>query len=146
MLILVYGTSLSKQTKHKLQTTQNKIVRNILGLFSRSHVGANEFSRLNWLPVKLRVSQIMTNHMFGIQKSQNVHGHNTRSGSMALFKPRMGIHGQRTFLYWYQSINLWNSLPNTIQSQQCKDIFKKGVKSHFIDVLFNNECNVLNST
>ena len=100
----------------------------------------------SWLPVNLRVSQIMTNHMFrilngksptylrvGIQKSQNVHGHNTRSGSMALFKPRMGSHGQRTFLY--QSISLWNSLPKAIQSQQCKDIFKKEVKSHFIDVL-----------
>ena len=82
-------TALSKQTKHKLQTTQNKLVRNVLGLSSRSHVGASEFSRLNWLPVNLRVSQIMTNHMFrilngksptylhvGIQKSQNVHGHN----------------------------------------------------------------------
>ena len=99
----------------------------------------------------------MTNHMFrilngksptylhvGIQKSQNVHGHNTRSGSMALFKPRMGSHGQRTFLY--QSISLWNSLPKAIQSQQCKDIFKKEVKSHFIDVLLKNERDVFNYT
>ena len=99
----------------------------------------------------------MTNHTFrilngtsptylrvGIQKFQNVHGHNTRSESMAIFKPRMGTHGQRTFLY--QSISLWNSLPNTIQSQQCKDIFKKEVKSHFIDVLLKNERDVFNYT
>ena len=61
---------------------------------------------------------------------------------MALFRPRMGTHGQRTFLY--QSISLWNSLPNAIQSQQCKDIFKKEVKSHFIDVLLKNERDIFN--
>ena len=60
---------------------------------------------------------------------------------MALFKPRMGTYGERTFLY--QSISLWNSLPNTIQSQQYKDIFKKEVKIHFIDVLLKKERDVL---
>ena len=108
-----------------------------LSILGSLKLTGNQFSRLNWLPVNLRVSQIMSNHMFrilngksptylgvGIQKSQNVHGHNTRSGSMARFKPRMGTHGQRTFQY--QSISLWNSLPKAIQSQQCKDIFQEG--------------------
>ena len=151
----IWYTALTKQTKNMLQTTQNKIVRNVLNLPPRSHVGASEFSRINWLPVNLRVSQIMTNHMFrilngkspsylqiDIKKSKAVHRHSTRSGSMALFKPRMGTHGQKTF--FYQSITLWNSLPNTIQSQQCKDVFKKELKGHFINVLKDTEKNIFN--
>lgn len=148
----IWYTPLSKQTKCKLQTTQNKIIRNVLCLPPRSHIGASEFHKINWLPVNLRVSQIMLNHMFrilngkspsyleeGITKSHRVHRHNTRSGSMALFKPRMGTHGQKTFTY--NAISLWNSLPQSIQIQQCKDVFKKEVKTHFLNQIQESEVN-----
>ena len=58
---------------------------------------------------------------------------------MSLFKPRMGSQGQKTFLY--NAITLWNSLPKNIQSQQCKDIFKKEVKRFFLDQLQDSELN-----
>ena len=66
----------------------------------------------------------------GITKSSRIHTHSTRSGTLALFKPRMGTHGQKTFLF--KGISLWNSLPSSVQSQQCKDIFKLEVKKHFL--------------
>jgi hypothetical protein len=124
-----------------------------MNLSSRSHVGASEFSMLNWLPIDLRVSQIMTNQIFrilngkspdylqdGIILSSNIHNHSTRSGSKTLFKSRMGTHGQKTFIY--QAIITWNSLPLPVQLQQCKDVFKKEVKNHFLKKLKDSEENM----
>ena len=70
----------------------------------------------------------------GITKSSRIHTHSTRSGTLALFKPRMGTHGEKMFLF--KGISLWNSLPTSVQSQQCKDIFKLEVKKHFFLVNF----------
>ena len=107
---------------------------NVLNLSPRSHIGANEFKEVNWLPINYRVFQIIVNHLFrilngkspiylqeGLSKPSRIHTHSTRSGTLALFKPRMGSHGQKTFLS--KGISLWNSLPTSVQSQQCKDIF-----------------------
>ena len=141
---------LTKQTKQRLQITQNKIIRNVLNLSPRSHIGAKEFQEVNWLPVKYRVFQIIVNHMFrilngksptylqeGITRLSKIHSHSTRSGALALYKPHMGTHGQKTFLY--NGISLWNSLPTSVQSQQCKDIFKLEVKKHFFNEIFQSE-------
>ena len=37
---------LTKQTKQRLQITQNKIIKIVLNLSPRSHIGANEFQEL----------------------------------------------------------------------------------------------------
>ena len=58
-----------------------------------------------------------------------IHTHSTRSGTLALFKPRMGTHGQKTFLF--MGTSLWNSLSTSVQSQQCNDVFKLEFKKHF---------------
>ena len=142
--------ALTKQTKQRLQITQNKVIRNVLNLSPRSHIGAEEFQKVNWLPINYRVFHIIVNHMFrilngkspkylqeGVIKSSKIHTHSTRSGALALHKPHMGTHGQKTFLY--NGIKLWNSLPNSVQSQQCKDIFKKEVKKHFFKEISHTE-------
>ena len=54
-----------------------------------------------------------------------------------LFKLRMDTHGQKTFLF--KGISLWNSLPTSVQSQQCKDIFKLEVKKHLFSELSKTE-------
>jgi len=149
----IWYPALTKITKHKLQTSQNKVIRNVLNLSPRSHIGASEFSMVNWLPINYRVSQIMSNQIFrilngkspdylqeGITLSSNVHNHSTRSGSMTLFKSHMGTHGQKSFLY--QAITTWNSLPPSVQLQQCKDVFKKEVKNHFLKKLRKAEENI----
>ena len=102
---------LTKQTKQRLQITQNKMLRNVLNLSPRSHI-AGEFQEVNWLPINYRVFQIIFNHKFcilngkssiylqeGITKSSRIHTHSTRSGALALFKPRMGtqLMGKKLF-------------------------------------------------
>ena len=53
-----------KIAKKRLQVTQNKIIRFVLKMDPMSHVGANEFKPIGWLPVSRRVDQIILNHVF----------------------------------------------------------------------------------
>jgi hypothetical protein len=52
----VWYSGLNQNIRLKLQTAQNKVIRSILDLPPRSHVGASMFRKLNWLPTDLRVS------------------------------------------------------------------------------------------
>ena len=89
--------------KKKLQITQNKVIRFILGLPSRSHIGPTEFSGASMLPVPLRVDQLKLNHLYNIingiapsyLKSEiSIAGHTshvTQSGNRACFVLRVNI-------------------------------------------------------
>ena len=57
-VILIIHTGLTHVFKNKFQTTQNKLLRFLLNLICRSHIGAKHFKMLN-LPVKQYVEQIM---------------------------------------------------------------------------------------
>ena len=50
--------NLNKPFQIKLQTAQNKLIRVVLGLHFRSHVGKSQFTQLQWLPIEARASQI----------------------------------------------------------------------------------------
>ena len=59
----------SKLLINRLQITQNKMVRFVLKLDPRSHIGlhVDKFKSLGWLPVSKRVDQIILNHIFKIK-------------------------------------------------------------------------------
>ena len=59
---------LTKGYKQKLQIMQNKMIRFILKLGSRSHIGCNELEKLNMLSVSNRVEEIKLNHVYKISK------------------------------------------------------------------------------
>ena len=111
--------------KKKLQITQHKVNRFILGLPSRAHIGPTEFSGANMLPVPLRVDQLKLNHMYsminGIApsyfKSEIViadhTGHVTRSGNRACFVLRVNSFAIKSF--FYTGIKQWNALPSATQ-------------------------------
>ena len=46
---------LFKVLKNKLHVTQNKIIRFVLNMDSRAHLGSEVFKSLGWLPVSKRV-------------------------------------------------------------------------------------------
>ena len=58
---------LSKVLKDKLQATQNKIIRFVLYMDSKAHVGSDVFKSLGWLPVSKRVDQFILNHVFKVK-------------------------------------------------------------------------------
>ena len=132
----VWYTGTTCRMKKKLQITQNKVIRFILGLPSRSHIGVTEFSSACMLPVPLRVDQL--NHMYyivngisphylrGEVSMAGNHRHNTRSGNRACFVPRVNSFAIKSF--FYTGVKLWNSLPYTIQIITNKQAIKCQVK------------------
>ena len=89
--------------KHKLQILQNKTIRFVLDLTPRSHIGYSEFNRVNWLPVRFTVQQIVSTNMHklihgnaplylrkGISMVQIRHSSNTRNSVLSLVLPRFG--------------------------------------------------------
>ena len=60
--------NLQKEFVNKVQVCQNKCIRFCLSLDNRSHIGAEEFRAINWLPVKDRFEQCVNVHIF---KQQN---------------------------------------------------------------------------
>jgi len=60
----VWFYGLTKDLKSKLQVTQNKLIRFVLNLEPRSHIGNEDFIKLNWLPVSDRVDQVTFCHVF----------------------------------------------------------------------------------
>ena len=62
----IWYSGLTQTFKTKLQIVQNKIIRFILDLPARSHVGYVEFSKAKMFPVHKRVELLKMNHMFNI--------------------------------------------------------------------------------
>ena len=61
----------SISAKKRLQIVQNKVIKFVLGIPPRTHLGCSEFSRVNILPVKCRTGQIKLNHMLNGKSSWN---------------------------------------------------------------------------
>ena len=57
---------LSKLMKGKLQIAQNNLIRVVLTVSPRTHIGRSCFQELNWLPVDARVSQIRLDLVYKI--------------------------------------------------------------------------------
>ena len=139
-------SGLTKKYKNRLQTTQNKIVRFLLNVPPRTHIGYAEFVRVNMLPVDLRVRQLKLNHTHNIlfgkapkYLTSSFHRQNTRSGPMSLIVPTVKSFGQSSFNY--TGAIAWNSLPSQCQSSQCKRVFKSKVKQFLFNHLRNEEEN-----
>ena len=141
----IWYSGLTCAYKKKLQVVQNKIIKYILDVPPRTHVGAPEFCSVHLLPVPLRVEQLKLNHMFNIMNGTSPEylkceisvmgndGHNTRSGHRACVVPSVKSFGLRTF--FYTAIKLWNSLPLRTQTIINKCMFKKSVKTMLWDKL-----------
>ena len=137
---------ISKLLKNRLQVTQNKIIRFVLKMDPRSHVGANEFKSIGWLPVSRRVDQIILNHVFKIRSGQSaqymaenfiqaisLHSYGTRFRESRNFSiPKVKRFGKKSFVY--NGCILWNDLPSHIKKLSIYD-FKMTVKKHFLELL-----------
>ena len=150
---------LTQELKNKLQVTQNKLVRFVLNLNPRSHVGRDEFSTVKWLPVQDRVHQIILCHVYKIHTKKapsymhenfnlvsNVHGRNTRFRVKALGAagdsgfsmtetnrysvPSVKGFGHKSFAFI--GCKLWNGLPQDIRDSKSLHDFKLKVKERLL--------------
>ena len=134
--------SLNKGLKQKLQIMQNKIIRYILNLNSRAHIGCNEHERVNMLSVPDRVKQLRLTHVYKIwngicpiymkehfSKIADTELRNcTRASVNNFFLPR--VKGQGIHTFYYSGIKNWNSLPAAIKEIQNEYTFRENVKKN----------------
>ena len=151
----VWFYGLTKDLKNKLQVTQNKLIRFVLNLDPRSHIGNETFRELNWLPVSDRVDQVALCHVFKIHNNtaptymsehfspvSNAHSYTTRfrvsvdcSGDSCIdtkryLLPRVKGFGQKSFAY--QGCNRWNLLPQSVRDSKNLSVFKLNIKRHLL--------------
>ena len=147
----VYYRDLTKHIKNKLQTSQNKIVRFILGYKSQHHIGVNDFKKFKFLNVENRINYLTLNMMFNVyydraprylsqkfSKCENVHTC-TRYSENSFNVPSVKTQGSLTFVF--NGTKLWNSLPVIIKSIVTKDRFKKKVRSLLLNKMYDQENN-----
>ena len=138
----IWYSGLTQTFKTKLQIVQNKIIRFILNLPARSHVGYVEFSKAKMFPVHKRVEQLKMNHMFNIIHGnsptylqedislQDNTSHQTRSVTfLSCQTPRVNSFRLRSF--FYTVIKCWNSLPFSLRSINTKQLYKNNLKKVF---------------
>ena len=116
----------------------------------RSHVGANEFKPIGWLPVSRRVDQIILNHVFKIKSGQSarymaenfiqasyLHSYGTKFREGGNFSiPKVKSFVKKSFVY--NRCILWNDLPSHIKEKISIYDFKMTVKKHFLELLPEN--------
>ena len=130
-------SSLKEEYKKKLQVSQNKTVRFVLGENSRYHLNCSDFKSAGFLPIMYRVESLKLCHMYKISRKfappylndqfvEISHGYNTRNSKNNYVTDRCGTIGQTTFKY---SVSvLWRELSNEIKSVTTYVNFKKAVK------------------
>ena len=143
---------LQKNLKHKLQILQNKTIRFVLDLTPRS-IGYSEFNRVNWLPVRFRVQQIVSTNMHrliqgnaplclreGISRVQERHSYNTRNSVLSLVLPRVNSSGDKSFSYIAAKFR--NQLPIPIRATENPLHFRSLIKKHFMSLVKTEEENI----
>jgi hypothetical protein len=137
-------SSVSQHFKNRLQTMQNKIVRFILDLGPRTHIGQTERNKIGMLSVPDRVIQMKLNQVFKIFhekapdylssnfiRTKSLHNYGTRDSSYNFVVPRNCGNVSNTF--FYSGIKHWNSLPNSIKQITSPAQFRKAIKKHLMD-------------
>ena len=135
-------SGINKTLKKKLQIMQNKIIRFILKLGNRAHIGCKELDKVNMLKVSERVTQIKLNHIHKIWSNScpiylkdhfdriiDTELRNcTRASRNNFFLPRVQKQAINTF--FYSGIKDWNSLPTNIKQIQNVNTFKVHVQKN----------------
>ena len=149
---LSWYPNLNKMLQKKFQTAQNKCIRFCLQLNPRSHIGIDSFKKINWLPVKDRVEQMVNVNVFKCLNKNSpqyindiivlsAHGNNTRNGFLKLNQPSVkSNHGLKSFSY--QGPKYWNPLPNDLKRKESVNAFKHGIKQHYFNAKEAEEASI----
>lgn len=144
---VAWAAGLSCSLKKKLQVSQNKLVRVVMGLGPQEHIGRRYFQELNWLPVKDRVTHLRLNMVHKVINNKapvylnshftsagDSHSHRTRGSVANLHLPRYRTTmGQCSFAY--RGALEWNTLPLAIKQITNPHSFKENVRKWLLDRL-----------
>ena len=129
---------------------QNKCIRFCLMKDSRSHIGLDDFTAINWLPVGHRANQIVSSlaykffndhspvYMNCVFTQGSQRGVATRRSFQKLILPsRKTVPGQRSLSYL--GPYLWNQLSESLKNCSNVNSFKHGLKRHFFSLLHSSD-------
>ena len=134
---------INKGLKVKLQVAQNRIIRFILNLNNRAHIGQKELDKTGFLSVSKRVTQLKLGQVFKINNGScpqylNQHFNRLNEGNerIATRGKAHNFHIPRidTNTFAYTAIKDWNSLPSRIKEIDSEKLFKKKVKRHLVEM------------
>jgi len=153
----VWYPNLNKNLKNKLQTFQNKCIRFCLLLDDRTHVGLNEFEKINWLPVDHRFRQCLSTNAFKFFEDKCplymkdifdiscINRISTRNSAKKLNQPlRRTNYGKNCISFLTPSV--WNSMPDSLKDCENLNTFKHRVKAHFFEEMKKKENSIYNYT
>ena len=135
--------------KNKLKVVQNKCIRFCLRKTFRSHIGFEDYLNINWLPVELRVNQIILCSVFKFfQKTcpnfmteifDPVENQNmiTRTSILRLHQPKRKTKSGMNSLS-YVGPSYWNKLPSNLKISENFNSFKHSLKKYFFQDLKSN--------
>ena len=145
---LLYGVAATNLSN--LQRVQNAEVRLVCSLPRHEHV-TSSFIRLHWLPIKFRI-----NFKIAMLCFKCIHGHapNYLKSMVAIKKTstnnlrsstsiQLEDHSRRSkktlgdWAFSNASAKIWNSLPQSLQSQKNFNTFKSLLKIHYFREAFN---------
>ena len=128
--------------KTKLQTTQNSCIRYCLALNDTSHIGKNEFEKMNWLPVSNRVEQCLavTAYNFKNPLSPKYMGDIYSLQISPIIRTRTSTNSFVVRFYkteiarksiFYSGSKIWNDLYQDIKAFPSVKNFKHALKRRF---------------
>ena len=123
--------------RKKLQVLQNKMIRFILKLDNRAHIGNNELIKAGFLNVSDRIKQLNLGHVFKIwnktcpnyltenftRLNEDSERCETRAKAYNFQVPRLS-----TNTFAYSAIKDWNNLSNHIKDIKSEQSYKENVK------------------
>ena len=136
--------NLNKNFTKKMQIAQNKCIRFCLELDNRTHIGVNEFRKINWLPVEKRYEQCVSmsaykfcyglgpaymSDMFSLPQNPRT----TRRSTFKLKLPYKCTNMGQTGIS-YIGPKIWNNLPSQCKLENNPNKFKHKLK----DLFFHN--------
>jgi len=143
--------NLNKSLKKKLQTAQNKCIRFCLLLPSRTHLGANEFKKINWLNIEDRFKQIVCTNVFKFfnnkspdyldeifHKLNSKNIRSTRISCLKLTQPSVKTNQGLNSLSCIGPSS-WNRLPSDLKLATSVNSFKHKVKADYFKSLLEKE-------
>jgi len=120
---------------------QNKCIRFSLFLGNRTHIGVDEFNKINWLPVNERFTQITSAYVFKFFNNKTPayikdvfepvreSGRNTRNSFLKLNQPSVKSNFGKNSLSFIGP-QYWNSLTKEVKEGENVNSFKHRVKKH----------------
>ena len=140
-------SNIKMSLKNKLQTSQNKLVRLLLGLGPMTHLFPTHFASLRWLRVDDRVKQLKMSLAFKIvnatlpsipsvpayltkhlQKISDTHNHNTRGSANNDLIPPTHNTNMGKFSFYSTATQVWNSLTPSLKTCSSLASFKTALQ------------------